>query len=149
MRGMDEEVRKEEEGAAWEREKRQREERDREKTRKNREKRERLKRKKGGNKTGEGEATEGAGKGGKVKARVVVREGAEGLGGEGNGDEEMRQEAAVDDGELTSSVPSPDELLADVLAVDPPAIIAWARPLISRTIGSIDPVFGTLLTPRF
>ena len=45
--------------------------------------------KKGGNKTGEGEATEGAGKGGKVKARVVVREGAEGLGGEGNGDEEM------------------------------------------------------------
>ncbi|KAH7346735.1 hypothetical protein BKA65DRAFT_283114 [Rhexocercosporidium sp. MPI-PUGE-AT-0058] len=91
LRGMDEEVRKEEEGAEWEREKREREERDKEKTRKNREKRERLKRKKGGNANGNkaGDEVAGAGKGGKVKARVVVREGAEGLGGEGNADEVM------------------------------------------------------------
>ncbi|KAH7397692.1 DUF1168 domain protein [Cadophora sp. MPI-SDFR-AT-0126] len=89
LRSMDEEVRKEEEGAAWEREKREREERDREKTRKNREKRERLKRKRGGNKGSEVKE-EGAVKGGKVKAKVLVREGGEGLGGEGNGgDEEM------------------------------------------------------------
>ncbi|KAK0103611.1 hypothetical protein ONS95_005622 [Cadophora gregata] len=88
LRGMDEEVRKEEEGAQWEREKKEREERDREKTRKNREKRERLKRKKGGNKGSEGNE-QGAGTGGKVKPRVIIREGAERLGGEGNGDEEM------------------------------------------------------------
>lgn len=86
---MDEEVRKEEEGAQWEREKKEREERDREKTRKNREKRERLKRKKGGKGNKPDDEVEVAGKGGKVKARVVVREGAEGLGGEGNPDEEM------------------------------------------------------------
>ncbi|KAG4429468.1 hypothetical protein IFR05_015044, partial [Cadophora sp. M221] len=77
LRGMDEEVRKEEEGAHWDREKREREERDREKTRKNREKRERLKRKKGGKGNKLEDDVEGAGKGGKVKARVIVREGAE------------------------------------------------------------------------
>src|ERR1700733_3001559 len=45
LRGMEEEVRNEEDGEKWERERREREERDREKTRKNREKRERLKNK--------------------------------------------------------------------------------------------------------
>ncbi|CZT52647.1 related to DUF1168 domain protein [Rhynchosporium secalis] len=90
LRGMDEEVSREEEGEKWERERREREERDREKTRRNREKRDRLKRKKGGNKAAGGaEDTESTTKGGKVKARVVVKEGLDGLGGEGNGDEQM------------------------------------------------------------
>ncbi|KAI9046638.1 hypothetical protein LZ554_009380 [Drepanopeziza brunnea f. sp. 'monogermtubi'] len=93
LKDMDEEVKKEEEGAKWDREKREREERDREKTRKNREKRERLKRKKGGK--GDAIETEGAGKGGKVKARVIVREGMDGLGGEGKEDEEMGGEMGV------------------------------------------------------
>ncbi|KAF8864035.1 DUF1168-domain-containing protein [Acephala macrosclerotiorum] len=46
LRGMEEEVRKEEEGEAWEREKKERERRDEEKTRRNREKR--ARKKKGG-----------------------------------------------------------------------------------------------------
>ncbi|CZT04235.1 related to DUF1168 domain protein [Rhynchosporium graminicola] len=83
-------VRRGEEGEKWERERREREERDREKTRRNREKRDRLKRKKGGNKAAGGaEDTESTTKGGKVKARIVVKEGLDGLGGEGNGDEQM------------------------------------------------------------
>lgn len=79
LRGMDEEVRNEEEGERWEREKREREERDREKTRKNREKRERLKNK--GKKGKGGEVQEV--KGGKFKARVDIGKQPEGLGGEG------------------------------------------------------------------
>jgi hypothetical protein len=83
LRGMEEEVRNEEDGEKWERERREREERDREKTRKNREKRERLKNKgkkgKGGK---EGDEVQQA-KGGKFKARVDVGKQPEGLGGEG------------------------------------------------------------------
>ncbi|KAL2069819.1 hypothetical protein VTL71DRAFT_14498 [Oculimacula yallundae] len=64
LRGMDEEVRREEEGETWERERREREERDREITRKKRERRERLKRgKKGGKKGDEGGEGEEKGKG--------------------------------------------------------------------------------------
>jgi Protein of unknown function (DUF1168) len=83
LRGMEEEVRNEEEGEKWEREKREREERDREKTRKNREKRERLKNKgRKGQGAKEGEELKEV-KGGKFKARVDVGKQPEGLGGEG------------------------------------------------------------------
>ncbi|CAG8960637.1 hypothetical protein HYFRA_00013515 [Hymenoscyphus fraxineus] len=68
LRAMDEEVRNEGEGAAWEKEKREREERDREKTRKNREKREKLKKKKQGAKATD--AVEKPAAGGGIKARV-------------------------------------------------------------------------------
>jgi len=81
LRGMEEEVREEEEGERWEREKKEREARDAEKTRKNREKRERSKKK--GKKGGAGEKDAEGEKGGKFKARVEVKEGLEGLGGEG------------------------------------------------------------------
>ncbi|PMD53677.1 uncharacterized protein K444DRAFT_618855 [Hyaloscypha bicolor E] len=88
LRGMEEEVRNEEDGEKWERERREREERDREKTRKNREKRERLKNKgkkgKGGKEGGEVQQA----KGGKFKARVDVGKRPEGLGGEGPEDGE-------------------------------------------------------------
>ncbi len=82
LRGMEEEVRNEEEGEKWEREKREREERDREKTRKNREKRERLKMK--------GKKGKGGKEGDEVqfKARVDVGKQPEGLGGEGPEDGE-------------------------------------------------------------
>lgn len=83
MRGMEEEVRNEEEGEKWERERREREERDREKTRKNREKRERLKNKKN-NKGGKGgDEVVGEKNAGKIKARVEVGRQPQGLGGEG------------------------------------------------------------------
>jgi hypothetical protein len=101
LRGMEEQVREEEEGEKWEREKKEREERDREKTRKNREKRERLKNKKGkkGN-SGEEDGGNAVEKGSKIKARVVL--GArEGLGGEGpvegNGDERMSGAGVVEE----------------------------------------------------
>lgn len=69
LRGMEDEVRKEEEGEKWERERREREERDREVTRRKREKRERS-RKKGGKGKGGAEAqVEGA----KVKPRVELK----------------------------------------------------------------------------
>jgi hypothetical protein len=89
LRGMEEEVRNEEEGEKWERERREREERDREKTRKNREKRERLKNKKGKKGGKGGDEVVGEAKGGKQKARVDVGKQPKGLGGEGpeeNGD---------------------------------------------------------------
>ncbi|CAL3963389.1 hypothetical protein PZA11_001021 [Diplocarpon coronariae] len=90
LKGMDEEVRREEEGEKWDREKREREERDREKTRKNRQKRDRLKKKKAGKEVGD--ETEGTGKGGKVKARIINGKGVEGPSGEGNcNDEELGQ----------------------------------------------------------
>lgn len=76
---MEEEVRNEKEEEVWEKEKRKREKRDEEKTKKNREKR--MKKRKGG-KGGEGQ-NEVKDKEGKIKARVVVREGVDGLGGEG------------------------------------------------------------------
>ena len=93
LRGMEEQVREEEESEKWEREKKEREERDREKTRKKREKRERLKNKKGKKGTsGEENAGNAVEKGSKIKARVAL--GArESLGGEGpeegNSDEKM------------------------------------------------------------
>ncbi|KAE8440582.1 hypothetical protein EG329_007220 [Mollisiaceae sp. DMI_Dod_QoI] len=84
LRGMEEEVKKEEEGEAWEKEKRERERRDEEKTRRNREKR--MKKRKGG--AGKISGDEGVkDKDGKIKARVEVREGMEGLGGEGKSNE--------------------------------------------------------------
>lgn len=85
LRQMDEDVKGEEEGEKWEREKREREERDKEATRKKREKRERLKRKKGGKKGDEegDDAGGGEAKKAKFKPRVDVREGMDGLGGEG------------------------------------------------------------------
>lgn len=89
LRGMDEEVRAEEEGEKWDRERKEREERDREKTRRNREKRERLKSRKG-KKGGIGmEGVESTSQGeegvkvGKIKARVDVGKQPEGMGGEG------------------------------------------------------------------
>lgn len=63
LRAMDDEVRKEKDGEAFERERREREERDAEKTRKNREKREKLKARKG-KKGGQNVKTGG------IKARV-------------------------------------------------------------------------------
>lgn len=83
LRGMEEEVKNEEEGERWEREKREREEKDREKTRRNREKRERLKNKSKKGKGGkEGDEVQEV-KGGKIKARIDVGRQPEGLGGEG------------------------------------------------------------------
>ncbi|KAK2629864.1 hypothetical protein QTJ16_000684 [Diplocarpon rosae] len=96
LRVMDEEVRREEEGEKWDRERREREERDREKTRKNREKRERLKRKKAGK--GVGDETEGPGTAGMLKARVVIGKGAEGLGGEGDRNDEIGAVAVEEKG---------------------------------------------------
>lgn len=89
LRQMDEDVRNEKEGGEWEKEKREREERDREKTRKNREKREKLKKRKGGKGGEVKENGSGIGKGGGIKPRVKVGS-TEGLGGEGNDDDEMR-----------------------------------------------------------
>ena len=83
LRGMEEEVRNEEDGEKWERERREREERDREKTRKNREKRERLKNKGKKGKGGKEGVEVQQAKGGKFKARVNVGKQPEGLGGEG------------------------------------------------------------------
>jgi len=88
LRGMEEEVRNEEEGEKWEREKREREERDREKTRKNRERRERLKMKEKKGKGGKDGNEVLQVKGGKFKARVDVGKQPEGLGGEGPEDGE-------------------------------------------------------------
>jgi hypothetical protein len=82
LRGMEEEVRNEEEGEKWERERREREERDRERTRKNREKRERLKNRKGKGKGGKDGEMEEKVQGGKIKARVDIGKQPEGFGGE-------------------------------------------------------------------
>ncbi|TVY88290.1 PRKR-interacting protein-like protein [Lachnellula willkommii] len=87
LRQMDEDVRKEQDGEDWDREKREREERDREKTRKNREKREKLKKRKGGK--GGGEAKGENGTGGGIKPRVHVGS-TEAYGGEGKEDDEMK-----------------------------------------------------------
>ncbi|TVY37951.1 PRKR-interacting protein [Lachnellula occidentalis] len=86
LRQMDEDVRKEQDGEDWDKEKREREERDREKTRKNREKREKLKKRKGGK--GGGEANGEKGTGGGIKPRVKVGS-TQAYGGEGNEDDEM------------------------------------------------------------
>ncbi|KAI9648498.1 hypothetical protein NHQ30_003133 [Ciborinia camelliae] len=69
LKGMDEEVRQEEEAEQWEREKREREEKDAEKTRKAREKREKKRQKKGGKGDHSGAGATGA-QVGKVKPRI-------------------------------------------------------------------------------
>lgn len=79
---MEEEVRNEKEEEVWVREKREREKRDEEKTTRNRERR--MKKRKGGaGKESGGDDVDMKDSGGKIKARVVVKEGMEGLGGEG------------------------------------------------------------------
>ena len=84
---MDEEVKQEEEGEKWDREKNEREERDREKTRKNREKRDRLKAKKSGKRI---LRQVGDGKGEDAKARVEAsNEHLEGLGQQHGGAKEV------------------------------------------------------------
>lgn len=93
VRGMEEEVRNEEEGEKWERERKEREERDREVTRRKREKRERSKKKGGKGKGG----SEGQVEREKVKPRVELkpRTGDDAEEGPDNGGAEVQEVGIV------------------------------------------------------